>query len=478
MIQIQCKETLYTYNLYHITKAFFPNAEIKQCVDAEQEPLVRIELDDGSCFLLDAKEFEENKKKEDAQEKKKIVTKMVYRFLSEKTGQEMAWGMLTGVRPTKLAMHQMENGMNKAQAKAFLQEVYCVSEKKAGLAVDIACREKALLSKLDYLNGFSLYVGIPFCPSICSYCSFSSSPIDVWSPRMDDYLKALCIELHHIAKETEGKTLNTIYIGGGTPTTLTAKQLEKLLNVVDELFLNEERGAELLEYTVEAGRPDSITKEKLEVLCSHPVTRISVNPQTMQQKTLDLVGRKHSVQAVKDIFHLARELGFDNINMDLIAGLPGENAEDMRDTLRQIEELSPDSLTVHSLAIKRAARMAQEQPVRDLHTEITEMVEDAAKTAEKLGLVPYYLYRQKNIAGNFENVGYAKADKAGIYNILIMEEKQTIYAAGAGATTKIVLPEKIKTENGKETNLIRIENVKNIEEYIARIDEMIKRKSN
>ena len=478
MIQIQCKETLYTYNLYHITKAFFPNAEIKQCVDAEQEPLVRIELDDGSCFLLDAKEFEENQKKEDAQEKKKIVTKMVYRFLSEKTGQEMAWGMLTGVRPTKLAMHQMENGMNEAQAKAFLQEVYCVSEKKAGLAVDIACREKALLSKLDYLNGFSLYVGIPFCPSICSYCSFSSSPIDVWSPRMDDYLKALCIELHHIAKETEGKTLNTIYIGGGTPTTLTAKQLEKLLNVVDELFLNEERGAELLEYTVEAGRPDSITKEKLEVICSHPVTRISVNPQTMQQKTLDLVGRKHTVQAVKDIFHLARELGFDNINMDLIAGLPGENAEDMKDTLRQIEELSPDSLTVHSLAIKRAARMAQEQPVRDLHTEITEMVEDAAKTAEKLGLVPYYLYRQKNIAGNFENVGYAKADKAGIYNILIMEEKQTIYAAGAGATTKIVLPEKIKTENGKETNLIRIENVKNIEEYIARIDEMIKRKSN
>ncbi len=478
MIQIQCKETLYTYNLYHITKAFFPNAEIKQCVDAEQEPLVRIELDDGSCFLLDAKEFEENQKKEDAQEKKKIVTKMVYRFLSEKTGQEMAWGMLTGVRPTKLAMHQMENGMNEAQAIAFLQEVYCVSEKKARLAVDIACREKALLSKLDYLNGFSLYVGIPFCPSICSYCSFSSSPIDVWSPRMDDYLKALCIELHHIAKETEGKTLNTIYIGGGTPTTLTAKQLEKLLNVVDELFLNEERGAELLEYTVEAGRPDSITKEKLEVICSHPVTRISVNPQTMQQKTLDLVGRKHSVQAVKDIFHLARELGFDNINMDLIAGLPGENAEDMRDTLRQIEELSPDSLTVHSLAIKRAARMAQEQPVRDLHTEITEMVEDAAKTAEKLGLVPYYLYRQKNIAGNFENVGYAKADKAGIYNILIMEEKQTIYAAGAGATTKIVLPEKIKTENGKETNLIRIENVKNIEEYIARIDEMIKRKSN
>ena len=198
----------------------------------------------------------------------------------------------------------------------------------------------------------------------------------------------------------------------------------------------------------------------------HPVTRISVNPQTMQQKTLDLVGRKHTVQAVKDIFHLARELGFDNINMDLIAGLPGENAEDMRDTLRQIEELSPDSLTVHSLAIKRAARMAQEQPVRDLHTEITEMVEDAAKTAEKLGLVPYYLYRQKNIAGNFENVGYAKDGCMSTYNINIMEEKQTIIALGGGGSTKIVMDDRIE----------RVFNFKDPLEYIRRFDEILKKK--
>ncbi len=232
----------------------------------------------------------------------------------------------------------------------------------------------------------------------------------------------------------------------------------------------------LQEFTIEAGRPDSITREKLEVMRRFPVTRISVNPQTMQQKTLDLVGRKHTVQDVKDIFHAARELGFDNINMDLIAGLPGETAEDMRDTLCQIEELSPDSLTVHALAIKRAAKFGQEQRKIDLHSEIEQMVEESARAAERMGLVPYYLYRQKNIAGNFENVGYAKVDKAGIYNILIMEEKQTILAAGAGASTKIVLPEKIRLDNGRETNLIRIENVKNITEYESRIDEMIERK--
>ena len=202
----------------------------------------------------------------------------------------------------------------------------------------------------------------------------------------------------------------------------------------------------------------------------YPVTRISVNPQTMQQKTLDLVGRKHTVEDVEQIFHLARELGFDNINMDLIAGLPGEDAADMQDTLEKIEKLHPNSLTVHALAIKRAAKFGQEGRTMDPGTEITQMVEAAAATAERMGLVPYYLYRQKNIAGNFENVGYAEQDKAGVYNILIMEEKQAILACGAGASTKRVwnLPDGYHIE--------RCENVKDIKQYIARIDEMIERK--
>ena len=231
--------------------------------------------------------------------------------------------------------------------------------------------------------------------------------------------------------------------------------------------------SELKEFTVEAGRPDSITREKLEVIRRYPVTRISVNPQTMQQKTLDLVGRKHTVEDVERIFHMARELGFDNINMDLIAGLPGETRADMQDTLRRIKALAPDSLTVHALAIKRAAKFGQEGRTMDLHSEISGMVEDAAECAEEMGLKPYYLYRQKNMAGNFENVGYAKEGKAGIYNILIMEEKQTIVACGAGASTKRVW----NTPNPDGTHRIeRCENVKDVALYIERIDEMIERK--
>ncbi|WP_182440690.1 coproporphyrinogen dehydrogenase HemZ [Faecalicatena orotica] len=469
MIEISSKDTLYMYNLYHITKAFFPNTEIGQKVDEGQEPLVKLTLEGGSCFSITEGEINALT---DRQERKKFVTRHVYDWLSKETGIQLAWGMLTGVRPTKLIMQQVETGMHEKEIIQFLKEEYAVSAKKAQLGLEIAKREKAQLVRLDYDNGYSLYVGIPFCPSICSYCSFSSSPLEKWKDRMDAYLDALCREITAIGRAVQGKKLNTIYIGGGTPTTLEADQLERLLLHLGDTFSY----GELKEFTVEAGRPDSITREKLEVLSRYPVTRISINPQTMQQKTLDEVGRRHTVQDVKDVFHMARKLGFDNINMDLIAGLPGENAGDMRDTLRQIEALGPDSLTVHALAIKRAARLGQEHCRIDLHSEIEQMVEDSAGAAERMGLVPYYLYRQKNIAGNFENVGYAKVDKAGIYNILIMEEKQTILAAGAGSSTKIVLPEKVQMENGKKSNLVRIENVKDITEYIGRIDEMIERK--
>ncbi len=469
MIQISSKDTLYMYNLYHIVKAFFPNEEISQNLDEKQESLVSVKLEEDSCFYVPVSEIADCP---DCQDGKKKVTKLVYDWLSKVTGRTLAWGMLTGVRPTKLAMQKLEAGMSRKEVCTFLEQEYGVSNQKAELGIAIAEREKELLGRLDYEQGFSLYVGIPFCPSICSYCSFSSSPLAEWEDRVDDYLKALCQEIRSLGKMAEGRKLNTIYIGGGTPTTLEAEQLFVLLDTIQKSFSFED----LQEFTIEAGRPDSITREKLEVMRRFPVTRISVNPQTMQQKTLDLVGRKHTVQDVKDIFHAARELGFDNINMDLIAGLPGETAEDMRDTLCQIEELSPDSLTVHALAIKRAAKFGQEQRKIDLYSEIEQMVEESARAAERMGLVPYYLYRQKNIAGNFENVGYAKVDKAGIYNILIMEEKQTILAAGAGASTKIVLPEKIRLDNGRETNLIRIENVKNITEYESRIDEMIERK--
>lgn len=471
MITISCRETLYTYNLYHIVKAFFPEEEIRQTVEKEQELLVKLVLDGGSCFSVMEDMAVGQSGKE---EKKKQVTSLVYDWLTAYTGKHLAWGMLTGVRPAKLAMGRLEQGDDVKKTAAFMQREYKVTAEKALLAAQIANREREILAPLDYQNGFSLYVGIPFCPSICSYCSFGSSSAELWKGRMEEYLEALFQEIRAIGRMAAGKKLDTVYIGGGTPVTLEAEQLERLLSLIDEIW-----GGYPLEYTVEAGRPDSITREKLEVIKSHPVTRISVNPQTMQQKTLDLIGRRHSVQDVKDSFYLARELGFENINMDLIAGLPRETVLDMQDTLRQIEELKPDSLTVHSLAIKRAAKMGQERNHMETATPckvISQMVEDSAAAAKRMNLLPYYLYRQKNIAGNFENVGYAKVDKAGIYNILIMEEKQTILAAGAGTTTKIVLPEKIRLENGKETNLFRIENVKNITEYINRVAEMIERK--
>ena len=467
MIQISSKDTLYMYNLYHIVKAFFPNEEISQNLDEKQESLVSVKLEENSCFYVPVSEIADCP---DRQDGKKKVTKIVYDWLSKVTGRILAWGMLTGVRPTKLAMQKLEAGMSRKEVCTFLEQEYGVSHQKAELGIAIAEREKELLGRLDYEQGFSLYVGIPFCPSICSYCSFSSSPLAEWKDRVDDYLKALCQEIRALGERAEERKLNTIYIGGGTPTTLEAEQLFELLDTIQKSFSFEY----LQEFTIEAGRPDSITREKLEVLKRHKIPRISINPQTMQQKTLDLIGRKHTVEDILRVYGMARELEFENINMDLIAGLPGETVEDVKDTLRQIEELSPDSITVHSLAVKRASRLAQMPELKEAALQeergrqMEAMIDLAAESAARMGMKPYYLYRQKNIAGNFENVGYAKVDKAGIYNILIMEEKQPIIALGAGGSSKLVF------DHGQRIE--RVENVKDVSNYISRIDEMIERK--
>ena len=472
MINIFLKEEFYAYDAFHIAKAFFSDEEIKQHIVCDGKVLLQMKKEEE--ILLELEEALGNTKKE----KKSFVNKKIYKELYKYTGKELAWGLLTGVRPTKLAMKKVEEGCTDEETVQWFQEQYMVTEKKAKLGVEIAKREKSLLEQLDYENGYSLYVGIPFCPSICSYCSFSSYPLQEWTNQVDRYLDALCKEISFVGEVSKEKKLNTVYIGGGTPTTLEADQLDRLLTHMEETFSYEE----LKEFTVEAGRPDSITREKLEVLRKHQISRISVNPQTMQQKTLDVIGRKHTVQDVIDIFHMARELGFENINMDLIAGLTGENLSDMKDTLERVKELEPDSLTVHSLAIKRAARLGKTEGYREqLSTaeELSQMIELAADYAKEMDLVPYYLYRQKNIAGNFENVGYAKVDKAGIYNILIMEEKQSIIAVGAGASTKIVLPkgkEIPDKKTGELKNIVRVENVKDVTEYMARIDEMIERK--
>ena len=504
MIKIQVNDEMFAYDMYHISKAFCPGIEIEQTVDKESLQVVTIMITEyegnpiqhgakaeGRILQIAADELSEI---EDRKLRKRYVNLKVYDWLSEVMGKELAWGIMTGVRPTKPMMNLMEEGMTDEEVMTWMQENYHVSDEKVHLGLAVAKKEKELLEQLDYKDGYSLYVGIPFCPTTCSYCSFTSYPIAEWKEHVDEYLDAVCKELTFIAEKSQNKKLNTIYIGGGTPTTLEPEQLGRLLTHLETHFSYED----LKEITVEAGRPDSITWEKLEVLKAHNIGRISINPQTMQQKTLDIIGRKHTVEDIRRVYAMAREIGFDNINMDLIAGLPDETVEDMQDTLEQIKEMAPDSLTVHALAMKRASRMTQEQKLKkaqvleqqqglDIKSEceaetantLSQMIELASNYANQMGLEPYYLYRQKNIAGNFENVGYAKVDKAGIYNILIMEEKQSIIAVGAGASTKVVIPDDkviIDPKTGNPKKIVRAENVRDIQQYISRIDEMIERK--
>ena len=399
-------------------------------------------------------------------ETKNQLKRLLYGTLRKLTGRTLPWGTLTGIRPTKIAMGQLKAGMTEEAVMDDMEKTYLASREKTSLCVDIARREMELLEPLNCESGYSLYVGIPFCPTTCLYCSFTSYPISLWKDRMDSYLEALYREMDYVAQVMRGRTLDTVYFGGGTPTSLEASQLDALITRLKAAFPFDQ----VKEFTVEAGRPDSITEEKFAVLKKHGVTRISINPQTMNQKTLDLIGRRHTVEMVEESFHMARRMGFDNINMDLILGLPGEDLEDVRRTLARVKALGPDSLTVHSLAIKRAARlnMFKEQYEELAITNTQEMIELTAACAREMGLLPYYMYRQKNMAGNFENVGYAAPGKACIYNILIMEEQQTIAACGAGTTTKVYFP--------AENRLERAENVKNVEQYIDRLDEMMERK--
>ncbi len=467
MIGILLEDNGFEQDIRELLMAFYPGEKFVHRESEEAEFYVKGRPDgEGYRLDLDGDEVWFPVPGGDRLETKNRIKQNLYRLLEKRTGRQMPWGTLTGIRPTKIPLTKLEEGWEPEQIREFMRKTYFASEEKIGLSVEIAERERELLSRISYEDGYSLYVGIPFCPTTCLYCSFTSYPIGKWEKRMDEYLAALFKELEYTAERMKGKKLDTVYFGGGTPTALSAEHLDRLIGKVRELF----DLSEALEFTVEAGRPDSITEEKLKVLKERGVTRISINPQTMNQKTLDLIGRRHTVEMVKEKFRLAREMGFDNINMDLIIGLPGETMEDVAHTLEEIRELSPDSLTVHSLALKRAARLKLEwdQYVGLGMVNTQEMIEQTARCAREMGMEPYYLYRQKNMAGNFENVGYARPGKACIYNILIMEEMQTIAACGAGTTTKVVFPEEHRRE--------RTENVKDVEQYISRIDEMIERK--
>lgn len=389
-----------------------------------------------------------------------------YELLKEHTKKDLPWGTLTGIRPTKQVLERLEQGESEVEIREFMKSEYLCSEEKIELSLAVAKREHEILDNMDYKSGYSVYVGIPFCPSTCNYCSFTSYPLGRFEHLVEPYLKALTKEIEYASKCLD-KKLSTIYIGGGTPTTLSAKQLDYLLDTLARNF--DQKG--MVELTVEAGRPDSITKDKLQVLKDRGVDRISINPQSMRQKTLDLIGRHHTAQQIEQAYYLAREIGHDNINMDIILGLSGENPEDVSYTLDKIKQMQPDSLTVHTLSIKRAARLnTNSADYADKEaTEVEQMLHRSVEFAKENKYLPYYLYRQKNMTENLENVGYAHHGKEGIYNILIMEEKQTILALGAGASSKFVFHDQNRIE--------RVENVKSVMDYVERVDEMIQRKS-
>ncbi len=474
MIKIYTNREQYQYDLHALFKAFYPEHEVRVyglCGQGEQEDgeaRAVLIFDDSkieAVFDIDGEKEYTNIYKNDTCVTKNEHKLSVYHDLCDYTGNTLPWGNLTGIRPTKLSMGMLAEGMDDDAIIAQMKAEHAVSDEKARLSLDIAKREKRILDKIHYEDGYSLYIGIPFCPTTCLYCSFTSYPIAQWKKRVNDYLDALFREIDFVAQAYQDKVLDTVYIGGGTPTTLEADALDRLLSRMRERFDFQH----VTEFTVEAGRADSITRDKLDVLKKHGVTRISVNPQTMKDETLKIIGRQHTVAQVREAFALARAAGFDNVNMDIILGLPGELEADVQNTVDEIARLNPDSLTVHSLAIKRASKLSQwieENGIASLNNTDATM-EIAQKGADALGMKPYYLYRQKNMSGNFENVGYAREGKYGIYNILIMEEVQTIVACGAGSISKRVYP---------DGRIERCENVKDVAQYIERIGEMIERK--
>ncbi len=396
---------------------------------------------------------------------KNEIKREIYNKLFSLTGEKPEWGILTGVRPVKLTGEIFDRAGDKSKVEEILRNEYLLADEKIRLLIDTYTYQQECFGKPER-NSVGLYIGIPFCPTRCLYCSFTSN--QVGDAEIARYLEALKTEIQYVGrrmKET-GLFAESIYIGGGTPTTLTAEQLDDLLATVEEnIDLTQIR-----EFTVEAGRPETITYEKLRKIKSHNIERISINPQTMHQKTLEIIGRQHKPEDIIQAFERAKEVGINIINADLITGLPGESPEDFAQTLDKVMALEPENITVHTLAVKRASRLVELD--KDFHYKQAQTVKDMLGIAkEKLaenGFRPYYLYRQKHMAGAFENTGYCKEGAASLYNVRIMEEKQTIIALGAGGISKMYYPD--------ENRLERVPNVSNYEIYISRLEEMLDRK--
>ena len=453
------------YHTQKIATMFFPLEKIEK--EGESD-ITAVTVCEGNLLKVSAKvcgkELKKEKQISENEDMAQAMSLLLFSVLSELTGFTPSWGILYGVRPARL-MHAKTDLLGEEGARRFFKDSL-VSDEKIDLAVSVMKRENAVI-KLNTPESCSLYISIPFCPTRCAYCSFVSHSIENAGDLTGEYCELLCKELEDKAKAVKDLKLRleTVYFGGGTPTALSAKQLDKLLNSIQNSFdLSTVR-----EYTVEAGRPDTVTEEKLKVLKKYGVGRISINPQTFSDEVREKAGRRHTAAQTVEAFELARNLGFDNINMDFIAGLEGDTLESFKDSIEKAIELGAESITVHNLSLKSGAYLVTEGKYYDLSKKLlpAEMIAYSNKRLKEAGYYPYYMYRQSKSLGNLENVGWCKEGKECLYNVFMMDETHTVIGAGAGAVTKLV-----DFESG---HIERIYNYKYPYEYINNFSEILLR---
>ena len=471
-MNLYVKNHNFHFELENLTRLFFPNEKITVIRDFSepQPPYIYTEVSDKITISVNIgsfNKFETAVKKLTDDDNELVSAQLLYKLLCDFTGLTQPWGILTGVRPVKL-LRRLAEESNEEQAVKKFEKDFFVSNEKIALSRETEHNERKIL-ELSKPESFSLYVGIPFCPSRCSYCSFVMASIERAEKLIEPYTKLLCEEIKRTAEIANklGLRLETVYFGGGTPTTLSAEQLDTVLGTVNNSF----DMSTCREFTVEAGRPDTIDIAKLFALKENKVDRISINPQTVNDEVLKTIGRKHTAQQFFDAFELARKCGFDNINTDLIAGLPTDTPESFKNSLDSIVRLNAECITVHTLCMKRASRLTTEGVTLDLQ-QARDAREMLAYTQNILGqneYIPYYMYRQSRMVGNLENVGWSKRGFESLYNVYVMDETHTILACGSGGVTKL--------KRNNPDYLERIFNFKYPYEYIDRFDELIQRKS-
>lgn len=471
-MNLYVKNHNFHFELENLTRLFFPNEKITVIRDFSepQPPYIYTEVSDKITISVNIGSFNKSEtavKKLTDDDNELVSAQLLYKLLCDFTGLTQPWGILTGVRPVKLLRRLAEESSEEQAVKKFEKDFF-VSNEKIALSRETEHNERKIL-ELSKPESFSLYVGIPFCPSRCSYCSFVMASIERAEKLIEPYTKLLCEEIKRTAEIANklGLRLETVYFGGGTPTTLSAEQLDTVLGTVNKSF----DMSTCREFTVEAGRPDTIDIAKLFALKENKVDRISINPQTVNDEVLKTIGRKHTAQQFFDAFELARKCGFDNINTDLIAGLPTDTPESFKNSLDSIVRLNAECITVHTLCMKRASRLTTEGVTLDLQ-QARDAREMLAYTQNILGqneYIPYYMYRQSRMVGNLENVGWSKKGFESLYNVYVMDETHTILACGSGGVTKL--------KRNDSDYLERIFNFKYPYEYIDRFDELIQRKS-